>query len=147
MSKKYGRKGVMSELRLHKTNSIFRILCFFIILFFNPTAFSQTIPKTSISGNVVDASTGKPLHFANVFLNNTTLGCATDENGGFSIERIPLGTYSLVASMMGYELEIRQIMLTESDLRIFEISETVFRNHELCREMPHRESRSAGFFV
>jgi hypothetical protein len=112
----------MSELRLHKTNSIFRILCFFIILFFNPTAFSQTIPKTSISGNVVDASTGEPLHFANVFLNNTTLGCATDKNGGFSIDRIPLGTYSLVASMMGYDLEIRQIMLTESDIRIFEFN-------------------------
>ncbi len=111
----------MREMRLREANSIFLFLLL-ISLFYIPTAFSQTIPRTSISGTVWDASTGKPLHFANVFLNNTTLGCATDENGGYSIEKVPLGTYSMVASMMGYELDIRQIKLTESDIRTFEFN-------------------------
>lgn len=111
----------MREMRLRVANSIFLFLLL-ITLFYYPEAFTQTIPRTTISGSVYDASTGEPLHFANVFLNNTTLGCATDENGDYSIPKIPLGTYSLVASMMGYELEIRQIKLTESDIRTFEFN-------------------------
>ncbi|MFH1943251.1 MAG: carboxypeptidase-like regulatory domain-containing protein, partial [bacterium] len=48
-------------------------------------------------------STNQPLYFANVFLSGTTLGCATDKDGRYTIERVPPGPYDLVATMMGYE--------------------------------------------
>ena len=59
--------------------------------------------RFKLTGRVTDASTGEPLYFANVFLSNTTLGCATDKDGRYTIERIPPGPYDLVATMMGYE--------------------------------------------
>ena len=60
-------------------------------------------PHFKISGRVTDASTNQPLYFVNVFLSGTTLGCATDKDGRYTIERVPPGPYDLVATMMGYE--------------------------------------------
>ena len=56
-----------------------------------------------IHGRVLDGQTGQPIYYANVFLSNTTLGCATDQDGAFLIEAVPLGNYELVVTMMGYE--------------------------------------------
>lgn len=72
-----------------------------------------------IRGTVKDASTGEPLPGANVFISavwrdgseistSTQLGAASDVNGKFIILKIPPGTYSLSASMMGYTTNIRQ---------------------------------------
>jgi hypothetical protein len=74
-------------------------------------SYAQSPPLVKITGRVTDASTGEPLYFVNVFLSNTTLGCATDKNGVFSIENIPPSTYELVVSMMGYELQAKTIQL------------------------------------
>ncbi len=63
-----------------------------------------------ISGTVTDQSTGEALIGANVFLEGTTLGSATDQNGRFQIERVPAGTYTLTVSYIGYgDLSLRNI--------------------------------------
>jgi len=74
-----------------------------------------------IIGKVVDGSNGKPIHFANVFLANTTMGCATDKNGIFSIVNVPLGTYELVVSMIGYEPATMEIRLKEGKPEEFKL--------------------------
>ncbi|MFH1943493.1 MAG: carboxypeptidase-like regulatory domain-containing protein, partial [bacterium] len=74
---------------------------------------AQTIPQTKLTGRITDASTGQPLYFANVFLSNTTLGCATDKEGNYTIENVPSGHYELVASMIGYQLQSMTIDLKE----------------------------------
>lgn len=74
-------------------------------------SYAQSPQLAKITGRVTDASTGKPLYFVNVFLSNTTLGCATDKNGIFSIENVPPSTYEIVVSMMGYELQSTTIQL------------------------------------
>jgi len=76
---------------------------------------SQIQPRVRISGTVTDASTGEPLHLANVFLSETTMGAATDEQGHFIISTIPWGTYELVTTMMGYESHVIKIRLTAND--------------------------------
>ena len=63
---------------------------------------AQTVTLT-VSGYVTDASTGKPMPFASVYLNGSTHGTLTDENGYFSLTGIPLGTTELVASFVGYQ--------------------------------------------
>jgi len=55
-----------------------------------------------ISGQVVDRETGDPLPGANVIVQGTTLGGATDVNGEYVILSVPAGTYSLRASFIGY---------------------------------------------
>jgi hypothetical protein len=68
------------------------------------TCFSQTL-----TGTVREKGTGLPLPFANVFVNNTTIGSATDAEGRFRI----IGEFSpdieLVASFVGYVTEVKAI--------------------------------------
>ena len=57
----------------------------------------------SISGIVSDSTNGSPLIGANVMLKGTSLGAATDTDGRYSIDKIPLGDYTLSASYMGFK--------------------------------------------
>ncbi|GAB5517967.1 MAG: hypothetical protein RhofKO_02180 [Rhodothermales bacterium] len=60
-------------------------------------------PSATISGRVIDVETLEPLPGVNVFLDQTLLGAATDPQGRFEIKLIPLGSYSVVASALGFE--------------------------------------------
>lgn len=64
---------------------------------------AQTKSDTHIIGHVV--SDGHHLPFANVSLKGTTRGCLTDETGHFQLLNIPPGSYTVVASMVGYKPE------------------------------------------
>ena len=55
-----------------------------------------------ITGRVTDVETGKPLAGANIIIEGTTMGAATDTNGYYTILHVPPGTYTLKAMMMGY---------------------------------------------
>lgn len=55
-----------------------------------------------ISGSVIDASTREPLIGANVILEGTNFGAATNIDGKFVILNISPGTYNISASMIGY---------------------------------------------
>ena len=63
------------------------------------TLFAQT---ATITGRVTDASNGEALPGANVLLEGTTLGAATNINGEYRILRVPAGTYAVRAIYMGY---------------------------------------------
>lgn len=68
------------------------------------SCFSQTI-----TGTVREKGTGLPLPFANVFVNNTTLGSATDAEGRFRISGEFSTDIELVASFVGYVTEVKAI--------------------------------------
>ncbi|MBC8311072.1 MAG: TonB-dependent receptor [Candidatus Marinimicrobia bacterium] len=57
----------------------------------------------SITGSVIDADTHQPLIGANVMLTDTELGSASNAEGKFSIRNIPVGSYTISISMIGYE--------------------------------------------
>lgn len=63
-------------------------------------AWASTAGK--IVGTVTDAGTGQPLAGVNVFLEGTTMGAATDENGFYVILNVPPGDYTIRSSMIGY---------------------------------------------
>ena len=56
----------------------------------------------TISGAVIDASTGKAVAGANVVVDDTELGAAADEDGKFSIEGVQSGS-GITASAIGYD--------------------------------------------
>jgi len=56
-----------------------------------------------ISGTVTSKDTGEPLIGANVMVDGTPLGAATDLNGKYFILQVPPGTYSIRFSMIGYQ--------------------------------------------
>lgn len=71
--------------------------------------------KGQIVGTLVDSETGEPLIGANVFLENTMIGAASDLNGNFEIKKIPPGTYNLVVSMIGYAKQVVQNVSMSAD--------------------------------
>ena len=70
------------------------------LLVFGTTAWAGTTGK--IEGVVKDKQTGEPLPGANVVIEGTTLGAATDANGYYFIINVPPGTYRVTARMIGY---------------------------------------------
>jgi hypothetical protein len=70
---------------------------------------------------VLDDSTSKPLSNVNVYLANTTLGGSTEANGRFEIRNIPLGSYEIVASLLGYSVSSSRVVVKEAGTRNAEI--------------------------
>jgi hypothetical protein len=77
---------------------------FLWFLLFSGFSFSQTI-----NGTVLEKGTGVPLPFANVFINNTTQGVATDVDGKFRLSGNFSNEIELVASFVGYVTEVKTV--------------------------------------
>ncbi|WP_459211461.1 TonB-dependent receptor [Aquimarina rhabdastrellae] len=74
----------------------------FIALFSFAINFAQD--TGSISGKLLDKeSNNQPLPFANIILKGTTQGTTTDFDGLYTINNVPVGTYTLEFSFTGYE--------------------------------------------
>ncbi len=71
----------------------------FALLFITALSFPQT---GTITGTVMDSLTGEPLIGANIIIEGTSIGAATDLNGRFVLKVSP-GTYSLIITYIGYE--------------------------------------------
>jgi hypothetical protein len=56
----------------------------------------------TVSGRVIDAKTREPLPFANVYVNNTTIGTVTNASGEFTLHDLPPGSTDIVFSFIGY---------------------------------------------
>ena len=66
----------------------------------------------NVFGHVVSANTGEHLPYATVAVKGTTLGCAANGTGHYSIHNLPLGEVVFVVSAIGYEtMELTYIAL------------------------------------
>ena len=63
----------------------------------------------NITGHVVDARTGEHLAYATVTVEGTTLGLSTDATGHYFLKNLPTGSFTLVASSVGYGTARRQV--------------------------------------
>ena len=88
----------------------------FLLLFIltGNIVFGQQLPTVTITGRVLDDSSGVALVNTDVFIANSTLGAATNEDGRFTIRKVPLGTHELVASRVGFLLASRLVRITDS---------------------------------
>lgn len=96
----------------------------------------------TISGKVTSAATGEALVGANVYLQNTTTGAATDVDGKYSISTAA-GQYTVVASFIGFEKQSAEINLTNNmELNFtlkdyqFQLNVTVLADRAKERETP-----------
>lgn len=93
-----------------------------IFLFSVSFSFAQT---GSISGEIYDAQNVETIPFASVALYNSSFeqsikGTISDENGKFSLAKIPFGNYNLIVSFMGYTTDtISDINLNQSNPQVF----------------------------
>ena len=69
----------------------------------------------SISGTIVDSETGEELIGANILLTELEEGAVTDQEGEFSLENVPAGTYTMRVSYIGYQTHVEEVQLTEDE--------------------------------
>jgi TonB-linked SusC/RagA family outer membrane protein len=67
-----------------------------------PVAAQQSPQTGTIVGMVTNGETGQPMPGVQVFLEETTVGRITQENGRFLLTNIPAGRYTVIAQMIGF---------------------------------------------
>ncbi len=70
---------------------------------------------------VIKDNENKPLVGANVILLNTSIGTSTNDNGEFEVTKIPVGSYKIVVSMIGYKSEQQQIKIRKEKTTFVEL--------------------------
>ena len=130
------------------TNSFYKNvllpLIIILLLVFQANVFAAGRGK--IVGVVVDAESKEPLPGVNVVIEGTSLGAATDIEGRYFIINIPVGKYSLAASMIGYS-KLKKIDVLVTIDRIskvnFQLSTSVLEGQEVTvvaeRDVLHKE--------
>ncbi len=86
-------------------NHFYRLLLGCVVLLSSLAANAQN--TGSISGLVLDADTKLPLAGATVSIDSFSLATSTDSSGRFRLQGIPVGSYALKATFVGYRELIR----------------------------------------
>ena len=87
-----------------------------------------------ISGKITDSVNGEPLIGVNVFIPGTQSGAATDAEGEYYILNVRPGTYTVTASMVGYQLVTSNDVSVITDHTVtlnFVLPSTVIAGEEL----------------
>lgn len=99
-------------MQIYTTPKRFDILCVLVLisLFSSPSLLAQGSGATK--GRVLDNATGEPLFGANVVIQNTGMGAATDVKGAYVIKTIPVGTWTARISYLGYVTVTREVVIS-----------------------------------
>ncbi len=87
------------------------LLGFVSIFFLALELFAQG----SIAGRITDAATKEALPGVNVQIEGTVIGASTNLQGKFTIRRVPVGTYIVKVSMIGYWAMRKTVLVTAGD--------------------------------
>ncbi len=92
----------------------FLLLAAFIFFIYSGFAIAQSSGK--LTGKITDETTGEPVPFANVVLEGTNYGAASDLDGDYIIVNVPSGTYNVIVSYIGYVKIVTQNVKIHTDL-------------------------------
>lgn len=86
-----------------------------------------------VSGAVYESSSGSVLPGANIIIEGTNLGVATDRNGFFLISNLSPGTYTIKVSFLGYEDGIQEVQIEAGQTTKinFNLLETVIEGQDV----------------
>ncbi len=99
------------------TRHTYLLFCLFCLLFTLPTTKSYgqslaTLQKTTVKGTI--SQNNQPAQFVSVAFIGTTLGTTTDSLGKFALPAIPLGSYQLQVTGIGYKPLIISLKLDQT---------------------------------
>ena len=98
----------------------------FLIYFFSLFSFIQAGVTGKISGRIIDKESGEPLIGANIILQGTSNGAATDIDGYYHILNVRPGYYDLKVNMIGYAEKSVTNIRVEIDLTsVINVSMTI----------------------
>jgi outer membrane receptor protein involved in Fe transport len=131
------------------------ILSFLLVLCVLVSGPAYSAAGGKISGRVTDASTGEAIPGANVIIEGTSMGAATNLEGEYFILNVPPGEYSVKASIIGYQSVIKtevSVSLNHTTEVNFQIAEAVIELKESIvvladRPLVQRDQTSTRHFV
>ena len=96
-----------------------------VSLFISTISMAQN--TGTVRGFVYDGGSGEPVIFTNVFLEGSTIGSTTDDNGYFSITNAPVGSQTVLCTALGYdtarlEVNVQKDKISNIKLVIKEVS-------------------------
>ena len=106
-----------------------RIIFYVTLITVSSHLFAQS---GTITGRISDADNNDPLIGANVIVQGTSMGAATDVDGHYTIQNVPVGAITITITYIGYEDQKHDLTLT--------LGETVTANIALAREAIQMET-------
>lgn len=103
---------------------------FLLLFLLTQIGFSQS---ASITGTITD-NTNTPLFGVNVILKNTNTGGQTKENGGFKIDNIENGDYTLSISYLGFKTKEILVSIPNNETKELGII-TLYEGNEILSEV------------
>lgn len=97
---------------INKYKKVFSILILIISLFISLNGATSG----KISGRIIDKTDNKPLVGANVIINGTSMGAATNNEGYFVILNVPPNKYTITVSYVGYAKVVKKGIVVEIGL-------------------------------
>ena len=111
-------------------------LLLLIIVFSAATAFAG-----SIAGMVTAQGTGEALTGANVYVQGTSIGTATDSEGMYYFE-VEEGTYNVVCSYVGYVNVVKEVTVGEDSAQLdFILSLNIMKTSDIIVEASRAKER------
>ncbi|MEO6314754.1 MAG: carboxypeptidase-like regulatory domain-containing protein [Chitinophagaceae bacterium] len=92
------------------------LIAFLLLPFITASAVSQS--ANSIEGTIVNRETGAIIPNASIFITNTSKGTVSNSAGKFELTNVPVGTYDLVTSSIGYETEVYTYKASQLPMRM-----------------------------
>jgi iron complex outermembrane recepter protein len=80
-------------------------LSFAMLLIASPIASAQTAGSGTVTGQVLDSTTGKYLEGADVVVQGTDIHAATSRDGRFSLSQVPAGQQTVIVTYLGLETQ------------------------------------------
>jgi len=94
------------------------LMCFVLVFLLISSSATFAQKNGAVSGRVMDVDTKEYLPGANIILEGTNFGAASDHSGLYRISNIPPGAYTLVASYIGYQDQSVEITIGEQGYTI-----------------------------
>ncbi|WP_179334100.1 TonB-dependent receptor [Winogradskyella costae] len=89
-----------------------------LIILFTLASFSILNAQNTYKINGVVTAEGEVLPYANIYVETTTKGSTTNENGVYTIKNLEPGTYSIAASFAGYTTQKKKVEITNADVSL-----------------------------
>ncbi|MDB5211125.1 MAG: TonB-dependent receptor, partial [Sediminibacterium sp.] len=95
------------------------------ILFMSHSSFASAVPGTaSLSGQITDLATTKPLPGATVLIPDLKLAVAADASGNYRFSGLPSGTFLVEIKFVGYKSVTKNILLKDAVKEDFKLEES-----------------------
>lgn len=97
-------------------------LLFIITCFFTAISFAANEPIGKVSGRVLDKDLNEPIPFATIIINDTegnlVSGNTSQDDGSFTIEKVPAGEYVFQVQFIGYKIFSQNITISSNNANL-----------------------------